>query len=73
MEKNNTIALAIVLAAGLIAAALYFSTPKYDIIGVSNGIAYQMDRQTGETWSLLVREKIKHEEADKAASNTKTQ
>jgi len=58
MNRNYLIALGLVLAAGLIAYALYLNNTRFYIMTTSKGVAYEVDRRSGKTWILLGSKKI---------------
>jgi hypothetical protein len=53
--------LGIVAVACLIAFYIWSSHNRYYIVTGGQGVAYEVDRETGETWALLGRSKIRQQ------------
>ena len=47
------ISLAIICIAGVVAYYLHLQNDRYVIINSENGIAYELDKKSGETWVVL--------------------
>ncbi len=67
MNKNHLIALAIVLVVGLIGYGLYLNNTRFYIMTTSKGVAYEVDRRSGKTWTL--RGSTKTEQVDESVIN----
>lgn len=50
--KKTVIIVVLVIVGVLIGVAIYFSANRYYVIPGANGIAYEVDRKTGNTWVL---------------------
>lgn len=64
MNKTAIWVTAIVAVAGVIAFWIYSSHNRYYIMTSSQGIAYEVDRKTGNSWALIGERKIQQESPD---------
>jgi hypothetical protein len=55
------VVVAICVLGGLAGYYMYLANNRYYIIGGDRGIAYEVDRVTGRTWSLIVGTKKEHQ------------
>lgn len=58
MHKSITIIIAILVAGGLAAYYLHLEHNRYEIKTTSKGIAYEVDKKTGDSWVLIGQKKI---------------
>ena len=65
MHKSITIIIAILVAGGLVAYYLHLEHNRYEITTTSKfgplGIAYEVDKKTGDSWMLIGEKKIAQE------------
>jgi hypothetical protein len=64
MNRTAIAIVALVITGTLGGTYLYLSSNRYYIIPAAEGMAYQIDRKTGETWLLVGDERIPHNKAD---------
>ncbi len=61
-SKSAIIIITILLVAGLIGYYLYLENNRYEISTSPLGIAYQVDKKTGQTWMIQGGTKIPHDQ-----------
>ncbi len=61
MHKSITIIVAILVAGGLVAYYLHLEHNRYEIKTTSKGIAYEVDKKTGNSWMLRGKMKVAQE------------